>query len=219
MLFFLSVFYFGRRKEWAYLMALHWFDNKLRVNSLYELTIKSKCLWPVRGGAVHIHCYGSFSAPSTQRGCRSKSMCDIRASEVSLHERVQTLSVRAPLNLLVINSSISSQLKHSINLSWEPLGNKQPQGQICKEEKSKSDSQQSILCSTCLSSCWTQSAFISLKRFNVQSSFPSICYICYMLKKKGKKISKRAIHIVITCVTCSSYFFKDSQGYWIGKMI
>ncbi len=50
---------------------------------------------------------------------------------------VHTKSVQAHPKALVINPNISGRLKHNINLSSEPVSNKQPQGQTSKEIKQR----------------------------------------------------------------------------------
>ena len=78
----------------------------------------------MRGGAVHIQCYGSFSALSTEEGGRSESMCDIRGGVrgCTCSERVRKLNVREKAKCL-INLNISVQLKHNMNLSSEQGSN------------------------------------------------------------------------------------------------
>lgn len=65
-------------------------------------------------------------------------MCAIQELEVCLCVcvcvEVYTLSVQASPKPLVINPNISGRLKHSINLSSEPISDKKHQGQMCKEE-------------------------------------------------------------------------------------
>lgn len=53
---------------------------------------------------------------------------------------VYTLSVQASPKPLVINPNISGRLKHNINMSSEPISDKKPQGQMCKEESTATTS-------------------------------------------------------------------------------